>query len=164
MDEVVAKLARDLRRVLDNHGQYLDDSGVPFFNMFPENCCQGASVFFGMLLSHFFTRNAIKVVHGSTRNRLFHHFWVEVDSKVYDLTVEQFHETMGFKYPGIESPVYGKDKHPLRKYFFYKEKMSSGLAFSIFVSEQANLEEILLAYQFIRLELEKMGWAFPSLE
>lgn len=164
MDELATKLGRDLRCVFDHHGEYLGDSGVPFFGMFPDNCCQGASVFFGMLLGNFFTRDTIKVVHGSTRNRLYHHFWVEADSKIYDLTLDQFYKNMGDKYAGIKLPAYSEDKHPLRQYFFYKEKMSAVLAFSIFVQKHANLEEILPAYQFIRRELEAMGWKIPSPE
>lgn len=164
MDGLVTKLAKDLRSVFEENFDYFDESGVPFFGMFPENCCQGASVFLGMLLSHFFTRDIIKVVHGSTRNRLYHHFWVEVDSKIYDLTLDQFYKNMGDKYTGIEYPAYGEDKHPLRHYFFFKEKMSAVLAFSIFVQKHANLEEILPAYQFICRELEVMGWKIPSPE
>lgn len=164
MDELVTKLAKDLRIVLSDNGDYLSDAGVPFFGMFPENCCQGASVFLGMLLSHFLPRNSIKITHGSTRNRMYHHFWVEVNEKVYDLTIDQFHENLGSKYSKIEKPVYGEDNHPLRQYFFYKEKMSAVLAFSIFVQKHANLEEILPAYQFIRKELEALGWDFSYLE
>ncbi|ECK6591654.1 hypothetical protein ICC55_002889 [Salmonella enterica] len=158
MDELITKLAKDLRRTLEENDNYLGESGMPFFGMFPENCCQGTSVFLGMLLSHFLTRDMIKVVRGSTRDRLYHHFWVEVDSKIYDLTLDQFHETMNGKYKGIEKPVYGEDKHPLRNYFFYKEKMSAVLAFSIFVQNHANLKDVLPAYQFIRKKIEKMGW------
>ncbi|MBX9448107.1 hypothetical protein [Dickeya chrysanthemi] len=53
MDELATNLAKDLRSVLSNNSDYLADAGVPFFGAFPANCCQGSSVFFGMLLSHF---------------------------------------------------------------------------------------------------------------
>ncbi|WP_023639685.1 hypothetical protein [Dickeya zeae] len=161
MDELATNLAKDLRSVLSNNSDYLADAGVPFFGAFPVNCCQGSSVFLGMLLSHFQHYNSIKVIHGSTRNRIYYHFWVEVNSKIYDLTIDQFHENLGSKYSRIEAPVYGEEKHPLRKYFFYKERMSTTLAFSIFVQKHANLEQILPAYQFIRRELKTMGWNFP---
>lgn len=161
LNDLAIELSRDLRRILEDNGNYLGNSGVPFFGMFPENCCQGASIFLGMLLNHYQPHDAIKIIHGSTRNRMYHHFWVEVGSKVYDLTVDQFHENLGGKYHRIETPAYGEDKHPLRQYFFYKEKMSAILAFSIFVNKHANLKEILSAYKFIRRELENMGWSFP---
>lgn len=164
MDKLVTKLAKDLRIVLSDNSDYLSDAGVPFFGMFPENCCHGASVFFGMLLSHFLPRNSIRVTRGSTRNRMYHHFWVEVNEKVFDLTIDQFYGNLGSRYSKIESPIYGEDKHPLRKYFFYKEKMNAVLAFSIFVQKHANLEEILPAYKFIRKKLESLGWDFPYLE
>lgn len=164
INDVAVELSRDLRHVLEDNRDYLEEAGVPFFGMFPDNCCQGASVFLGVLLSHYQPRGATKVIHGSTRNRMYHHFWVEVNSKVYDLTIDQFYKNLGVKYSGIDEPIYGDDKHPLRKYFFYKEKMSAVVAFSIFVQKHANLREILPAYQFIRKKLEKMGWIFPSLE
>lgn len=44
----VEQLARSTRSVFEQH--YVSLTGLPFFTSFPLNCCQGASVVFGMQL------------------------------------------------------------------------------------------------------------------
>ncbi len=63
----IEQLARSTRSVFEQH--YVSLTGLPFFTSFPLNCCQGASVVFGMLVSLLPTRHSVTVVKGYTRNR-----------------------------------------------------------------------------------------------
>ncbi|QEZ91937.1 hypothetical protein [Proteus sp. CD3] len=61
---------------------------------------------------------------GSSRKDDNHHYWLEVDKKIFDLTVEQFVPWMDKKYHCPASPIYSDKKHPLAGYFFYKKRFS----------------------------------------
>ncbi|MGM1189335.1 hypothetical protein [Serratia liquefaciens] len=156
--ETIVQFARDLRLVFENTHDELDDIGMPFFYSFPKNSCQGASVFLSLFLTWLFPDAIIKVVKGSNRKRDEHHYWVEVNSKVYDLTNDQFNSWLGDKYSGLDSPVYAHEQHPLRSYFFYKERVSAITAYSIFCTKHANLEEVDKAQWVVVKKLREMGW------
>ncbi|MFM5439512.1 hypothetical protein ACET9K_08645 [Aeromonas enteropelogenes] len=147
----VEQLARSTRSVFELHYESL--TGLPFFTSFPLNCCQGASVVFGMLVKLLPTQHTVTVVKGDTRDGRESHYWLEVDGLVYDLTLDQFKDTLGRRFDGINAPLYGTEKHPLRMHFFYKERHSAVLAFSIFCHKHANLEGVDAALQFVRRKL-----------
>jgi hypothetical protein len=148
------QLARSTRSVFELHYESL--TGLPFFTSFPLNCCQGASVVFGMLVSLLPTQNTVIVVKGDTRDRRESHYWLEIDGLVYDLTLDQFKDTLGSRFDGIDTPLYGAAKHPLQMHFFYKERHSAVLAFSIFCRDYASTEGVDAALQFVRRKLAKM--------
>jgi hypothetical protein len=132
---------------------------MPFFTSFPLNCCQGASVVFGMLVMLLPTQHTVTVVKGDTRDRRESHYWLEIDGLVYDLTLDQFQASLGSRFKGINAPLYGVAKHPLRMHFFYKKRQSAVLAFSIFCRDYANTEGVDTALQFVRRKLAKMKMA-----
>lgn len=149
----IEQLARSTRSVFEQHYESL--TGLPFFTSFPLNCCQGASVVFGMLVSLLPTQHTVTVVKGDTRNRRESHYWLEIDRLVYDLTLDQFQETLGNRFDGIDAPLYGAAKHPLRMHFFYKERQSAVLAFRTFCQYHANVEDVDPALQIVRREVAK---------
>lgn len=138
----IEQLARSTRSVFELHYESL--TGLPFFTSFPLNCCQGASVVFGMLVSLLPTQHMVTVVKGDTRDRRESHYWLEIDGLIYDLTLDQFQETLGNRFDGINAPLYGAAKHPLRMHFFYKERHSAVLAFSIFAKSMPTLRRSML--------------------
>ena len=147
----IEQLARSTRSVFELHYESL--TGLPFFTSFPLNCCQGASVVFGMLVKLLPTQHTVTVVKGDTRDRRESHYWLEIDELVYDLTLDQFQESLGNRFDGIDTPLYGVAKHPLQMYFLPAERHSAVLAFSIFCQKHANLERVDTALQFVRHEL-----------
>ncbi len=147
----VEQLARSTRTVFELHSESL--TGLTLFTSFPLNSCQGASVVFGMLVTLLPTQHTVTVVKGDTRDGSESHYWLQVDGLVYDLTLDQFQETLGSRFDGINAPLYGAAKHPLQMHFFYKERHSAVLAFSIFCHKHANLEEVDAALQFVRRKL-----------
>ncbi|MGL6624626.1 hypothetical protein [Aeromonas jandaei] len=156
----IEQLARSTRSVFELHYESL--TGLPFFTSFPLNCCQGASVVFGMLVKLLPTQHTVTVVKGDTSDGRESHYWLEVDGLVYDLTLDQFKDTLGSRFDGINAPLYGAAKHPLQMHFFYKERHSAVLAFSNFCQYHANLEDAEPALQFVRnkvlnIDIHKMA-------
>lgn len=152
------KLASDLREVLEKAHTKLDSMGFPFFFDFPVNCCQGSSILLGLEASQNFPSSKIEIILGSTRKRDIHHYWVEIDGKVYDLTIDQFSSWIDKKYQCPTSPVYAAKKHPLRNYFFYKERYTPIAAYVIFYSKHANLRDVIKVQNLVKKELEPYGW------
>lgn len=148
----VEQLGKAVRDVFEKHHDKLDD-GLPFFYSFPLNCCQGASVVFGLLVVDLLGKQNVTVIKGTTRNRQVSHYWLEIDEQVYDLTLDQFKDTLGSRFEGIDLPLYGAEKHPLRLHFFYKERVSVFLAFSIFCHKHANMKDVDASLQFVRREV-----------
>lgn len=158
-DHGCINLALDIRAVFERHHELLDDLSFPFFSQFPTNSCQSASVFLGICLQQLFPEKTVKIIHGTTRgDDNYHHFWVEVDKKVYDLTLDQFQSWLGGRFDGISKPIYSEKKHPLANYFFYKQRDDITDAFVTFVTQHANLNEVLNAFNFCYIELGKLGW------
>lgn len=152
------KLASDLRRILEKTHAKLDRMGFPHFYNFPVNCCQGSSILLGLEASQKFPASKIEVVLGSTRKRDIHHYWVEIDNKIYDLTIDQFSSWIDKKYQCPNYPIYSVKKHPLRNYFFYKERYAPITAFSIFCDKNANLRDVISILSLVRKKLEQYGW------
>ncbi|MGJ0626294.1 hypothetical protein [Xenorhabdus bovienii] len=163
MQNGLVKLAADTRTVFEKEHQKINDMGIPFFYSFPINSCQGSSVFFGMVAQQFFPNADIKIVLSSDRKKREHHYWLEIDKKVYDLTVDQFISWMDEQYNCPDKPIYAEKKHPLAKYFFYKKRFSPVEAFATFCTKDAkNTKATIIAYDFMRAELKKLGWDKPG--
>ncbi|HDF2329247.1 TPA: hypothetical protein PC537_002848 [Morganella morganii] len=156
------QLAKDIKYIFVENKDTLNDLGFPFFYSFPQNGCQSASVFLAIYFSQIFAEVDVYVVHGKTRgDEDCHHYWVEVNSKVYDITLDQFYPLLKDEYDGLEFPIYSGNKHPLSMYFFYKEREDITTAFSTYINKCANLNEVMNAFYFCYYELRKIGW-FPD--
>ncbi|WP_149330709.1 MULTISPECIES: hypothetical protein [Citrobacter] len=158
MDKLAIQFARDLRLVFDHTHSELDETGIPFFYSFPKNACQGASVFLGLFFTWLYPGAVICIVKGSHRTKDEHHYWVELNARVYDLTNDQFEPWLGETYQGLNAPVYATKKHPLRNYFFYKKRESAIHAYATFVTGHANLIDVDKAQWFIIDKLREYGW------
>lgn len=109
--EKVSNIAKQVRKIFVEEK---DDLNIPFFYSFPKNCCQGASCFFALILQDTCPDKTIMVVHGTDEDEPEHHFWVEVEGLVYDLTADQFENVL--------YPVYGSQKHPLNHRFLTQKR------------------------------------------
>lgn len=158
MQELTIQFAKDLHSVFQSNCNKLDKIGIPFFYSFPTNACQGASVYLSLFFTWLVPEATVRVVKGSHRTLDHHHYWVELDGKVFDLTNAQFESWLGERYPELDSPVYAQRKHPLRNYFFYKERESAIRAYATFCSEHANVKDVDKAQWFVMGKLREMGW------
>lgn len=107
MNEII-EFSKRIRGIFEKRAGELN---LPFFDDFPKNCCEGASVLLAVLLFDEFPDRTVKVVHGENEEGDEHHFWVEVDGCIFDLTIDQF--------KGIANPVYGVSIHPMEHEFCY---------------------------------------------
>ncbi|MDQ9205881.1 hypothetical protein QBS70_16380 [Cronobacter sakazakii] len=113
-------LALDIRAIFEMHHKILNALSFPFFFEFPKDSCESASVFFGVCVKQIFPNADVKIVHGTTRGQSdYHHYWVEIDKKTYDLTLDQFQDSQNSG--NVFSPMYSKQKHPLANLFYYKK-------------------------------------------
>ncbi|WP_447832986.1 hypothetical protein [Aeromonas veronii] len=118
----VEQLVRATCSVFSLHHERL--AGLPFFTSFSLNCCQGASIAFGMQIELLPTPHIVTVVQNVSKERRESHYWLESDGLLYDLTLNQFQETLINKYDGIAPPLCGAAKHSLQMYFRGKEWQS----------------------------------------
>ncbi|MDC9597210.1 hypothetical protein [Xenorhabdus anantnagensis] len=161
MQNGLVKLATDTRTVFEKEHQKIDDMGIPFFYSFPKNACWGSSILVSMAVQQFFPDTDIKIVLGGNRKNDDFHYWLEIDKKVYDLTVDQFISWIDEQYNCPDKPIYAEKKHPLAKYFFYKQRFSPVEAYSICYKQHANERDVIIAYSFLKNELNKLGWDMP---
>ncbi len=85
-----------------------DSIDLPYFRSFPRNSCEGASLFLGAYLKEAFPSCNIVYVKGYDKNSSIH-YWLEIDGKIFDPTLDQF--------DGFESPLWSADLHPLKSVF-----------------------------------------------
>lgn len=85
-----------------------DTIDLPHFRSFPKNSCEGASLFLGAYLKEIFPSSNIVYVKGYDKHGSIH-FWLEIDGKVFDPTLDQF--------DGFNSPLWSGDSHPLKAVF-----------------------------------------------
>lgn len=113
--------SKEIRKIfLENKGNI----DLPFFYAFPKNSCESASYFLAALLAQEFPNKEFLVVHGHQYTSDEHHYWVEVDGRVIDITADQFNN--------VREPIYGADKHPLECKFFPKSKTEAMQGFNRF--------------------------------
>lgn len=93
---------------------------LPYFHSFPKNSCEGASLFLGAYLNEKFPNTSIGYLKGYDKNGLIH-FWLEVDGKVFDITLDQF--------DGFSSPLWNAVNHPLEGIYSNVERQDIKDAF-----------------------------------
>lgn len=158
--ENVIRLSQNIREILEKNHKKLDSMGFPFFFDFPKNCCQGASLLLGLEAQKHFLNSHINIVLGSTRKaeERQYHYWVEIDNKIYDLTIDQFIHWIDKKYDCPDNPIYAVSRHPLTKYFFFKKRFSTTEAFTVFCAKHANLEDVINVHKFLIKKLKDFNW------
>lgn len=97
-----------------------DSIDLPFFCSFPKKSCEGTSLFLGAYLKEIFPSSNILYVKGYDKNGSIH-FWLEIDGKVFDPTLDQF--------DGFNSPLWSEDSHPLKAVFDDVNKQEISKAF-----------------------------------
>lgn len=102
--------SQKIRRLFELGRDRID---LPYFSGFPENACEGASLFLGATLKEIFPESHIDYLKGYDKNGAIH-FWLEVDAKIFDITADQFSE--------IREPIFGADYQPLAKIYCDIEK------------------------------------------
>lgn len=80
----------------------------PYSRLFPQNCCEGVSAIFSILLAEKYGLQDVAIIRGTDPGPDEHHFWVRAGGRIYDLTAQQF--------GGLE-PVFGALEHPLAAKF-----------------------------------------------
>ena len=63
---------------------------IPFIHDFPKNCCEYASIFFGIIAKKNRPKSEVMLIEGKHRNE--RHFWLSIDGLIYDITADQFIE------------------------------------------------------------------------
>ncbi len=89
------ELAKKLMAILVNEGQceelgsVIDSESkrIPFIHSFPKNSCEYTSYFLAKIYKENFGCKSL-VVNGTCGGE--EHYWVEVDDKIYDITIGQF--------------------------------------------------------------------------
>ena len=110
------EFAKSVRHVFENNKDTID---LPFLYDFPINSCEAVSTYFAFLVMEEFPQASVKVVHG-WNNDDEHHYWVEIDGLVYDITADQF--------PEVSQAYYGLSANPLLSIFNQTEKKSASVA------------------------------------
>ncbi|WP_133468026.1 hypothetical protein [Paraglaciecola marina] len=112
----IVEIAKIVRNVfLDNR----DELDIPHFFSFPENCCEGASLFLGYYLFLRFPDNKFEIIRGLTESAYDHvyHLWLEVDGHIFDLTIDQF--------PEYENPIFNSQQpHPMSDIFIEDKRLA----------------------------------------
>lgn len=140
------KLTSDLRRILEINYAELDPIGFPFINMFPCNCCRGTSVYSGLIANKYFSEHKINIVSGTNPDQSNGHYWIEIDDKIYDLTIDQFLSWDNLKEQCPDYPIYALDAHPLESHFCHKVNYSPIEAFSFYCCELAESKDVITMY------------------
>lgn len=102
--------ARDVRRSAARLLAFLEQNRIdgqlqyPFSSCFPGNSCESVSRMLAALTSERYPGAVLRILQGSHPGKNEHHFWVEIDGLIYDLTAHQF--------PG-HSPILGAPGTPL---------------------------------------------------
>ncbi len=73
---------------------------------YPEGCCESVSLIFNFLMKAEYPSAKARVVRG-TNTKHEHHFWLEIEGLIFDLTAHQFEN--------IEAPILGEKSSPLTR-------------------------------------------------
>ncbi|OUR63452.1 hypothetical protein A9Q74_01010 [Colwellia sp. 39_35_sub15_T18] len=95
---------------------------LPFFDDFPDNCCEGASCFLAFYFMAKFPKKDVFVIHGKSSDGYENHYWVEVDGLIYDLTADQFDE--------VDKPIFGAKSHLMSSWFSVTSSQFASCFFS----------------------------------
>lgn len=119
--------------------------GLPFFYSFPKNACEGSSCILGLLLMEKYPNLTVEIIHGYSEEPCEHHYWVEVENIIYDITADQFDE--------IESPIYGVVKHPMGQHFIPIERDFASIFLYKYTQRAIEMHKINPIYKRIKTEL-----------
>jgi len=111
MKRDIVIFSKRVRAVFQSGREKID---LPFFSGFPKNSCRGASIFLGYLLNERFPDSRVQLIHGSNQYKNEHHYWLEVDGYIFDITADQFDQ--------FSSPIYASLTNPLQTYFSVVER------------------------------------------
>lgn len=87
--------ARDVRRSAARLLAFLEQNRIdgqlqyPFSSCFPGNSCESVSRMLAALTSERYPGAVLRILQGSHPAKNEHHFWVEIDGLIYDLTAHQ---------------------------------------------------------------------------
>ncbi|MDA7747279.1 hypothetical protein N8878_08120 [Psychromonas sp.] len=95
---------------------------LPYFSGFPNNACEGASLFLGAIIKEKFPTANVEYLKAYDGNGAIH-FWLEIDGKVFDITADQF--------PEIESPLFGVNHQPFLEIYNDIERQEINEAFKL---------------------------------
>jgi len=127
--ECLIEFAKSVRSIFEREKENI---GLPFFYSFPKNSCESAACFLALLVRKKFPDMQVEVIHGCNREEDGNHYWLEVDSLVYDITGDQFEE--------ISEPVYGHSNHPMSTYFDSIKRFSVVNFVSHYIKNTADIE------------------------
>lgn len=111
---------------------------LPFFEGFPDNCCEGASSFLAFYLMDKFPKKDIYVIHGKSSDGYENHYWVEIDGLIYDLTADQFDE--------VTEPIYGAKSHPMSFLFSVTSRQFASCFFGEYAEKFVGFKKQSLIY------------------
>ncbi|WP_150104355.1 hypothetical protein [Shewanella sediminis] len=132
MNRDLVIFSKRVRAVFQNDRAKID---LPFFSGFPKNSCRGASIFLGYLLNARFPDSMIELIHGSNRYKNEHHYWLEVDGYIFDITADQFDQ--------FSSPIYASLANPLQTYFSVIERSCVTKSYMGYALEETLKSDIL---------------------
>ena len=125
--------AKFIREIFEDNKDIID---LPFLYGFPSNSCEAVSTYFAFLAMEKFPQATVVVVHG-WNNDDEHHYWVEIDGLVYDITADQF--------PEVSQAYYGLSTNPLISSFNQTEIKSASVAMVDYDGVESERKDI--AYQ-----------------
>lgn len=102
----------DIRQSASNLVSFLEQNKFaqiyPYFRsyFYPEGCCESVSLIFIYLMKAKYPSAKARVVRG-TNTKQEHHFWVEIEGLIFDLTAHQFEP--------FETPILGEKSSSLTK-------------------------------------------------
>ncbi|MCU7974890.1 hypothetical protein L5M43_06300 [Shewanella sp. SW36] len=112
----ISDFALQFRAALDMYSNSIE---LPHFYNFPRNCCEGTSIYFAFLAMQLFPSANVEVVHAWNLDDE-HHYWVDIDGLVFDLTADQFDE--------CNAPIIGDAQSPLSQMFPIYERSFASVA------------------------------------
>jgi len=145
--EDVTKLARSFRSAIE-----VSEIAevLPFFKLFPKNCCEHTSVFFGYYASLLFPELEIDVIRG--RNESVHgieyHLWLEINGQAFDLTLDQFDE--------YQEPIYSEGLHPITATFVEDKRDSINSYMSYYYDKVLDIPRFSKAISSVICKLKEV--------
>lgn len=135
------EIAKQFRKIFEAEHANIK---LPFFEDFPDNCCEGASCFLAFYFMDKFPEKDVFVIHGQSSDGYENHYWVEVDGLIYDLTADQFDE--------VDKPIYSAKSHPLSYWFSTTSNQFASCFFGDYAEKFVGFKkQSLIYYQVIGL-------------
>jgi len=110
------QFAKSVRKIFENNKDTID---LPFLYSFPINSCEAVSIYFAFLMMEKFPNASVEVIHAWNSDDE-HHYWVEAEGLVYDITADQF--------PEVPGAYYGVPTSPLLSMFSRTERKTASVA------------------------------------